>query len=60
MVQAERDESAIERVGLERQLVRLTRALNIRRDRLFVLMADVEHRQGLIDANDLAAGEASG
>ena len=59
-MQAERDERAIERVALERQLVRLTGALIVARDRIGMLVADVEHRQRLIDADDAPAFEMFG
>src|SRR6266508_5684584 len=42
MVQAERNKSPVEGVGLERQLIRLSGALRVLRNRILVLMADVE------------------
>ena len=52
MVQAERHEGAVEGAGLERQLIRLAGAQFITLDRIFVMMADIEHRQRLVDADD--------
>ena len=52
MMQAERHEGAIEGVDLERQLIRLAGAQFVARDRIFVMMADIEHRQRLVDADD--------
>lgn len=52
MMQAERHKRPIERVCLEWQFVRLTRALHIMWNRILVLMTDVEHRQCLIDADN--------
>ena len=55
VVQAERDESAVEATGLKRKSVGRSGALIICGDWIFVLMADVEHRQRLIDADDAPA-----
>jgi len=55
MMQAERDESTIEGVGFERQSIGSGGALIIGRNRVFVPVADVEHSQSLIDADDPAA-----
>ena len=52
MMQAEGDKRPIERVGLERQLIGLTGALQIAWNRLLMVMADVKHRLGLVDADD--------
>jgi len=55
MMQAERDESTIEGVGFERQSIGSGGALIIGRNRVFVPVADVEHSESLIDADDPAA-----
>ena len=60
MVQAEGDKRAVEGVGLERQLVGLTGALQIAWNRFLMVMADVEHRQGLVDADDFPAFDLLG
>ena len=52
MMQAERHEGAIESRRLERQLVGLAGAQFIARDRILMMMADIEHRQRLVDADD--------
>ena len=54
MMQAEGYEGAIEGPRLERQLVRFAGAQFIARDRIFMMMADVEHGQRLVDADDAA------
>jgi len=68
MMQAEGNKRAIEHIAFERQLIGLAGALRVVRDRIFMLVADVEHRLGLIDADDAAVfdllgerpGDASG
>ena len=54
MMQAEGHEGAIEGPRLERQLVRLAGALLVTGDRIFMVMADIEHRQRLVDTDDAA------
>lgn len=58
VMQTKGNEGSIESVGFKRQSIRLSSALIIRRNRICVLMADVEHGQRLIDANDPATFEA--
>ena len=60
MMQAEGDKRPIERVGLERQLIGLTGALQIAWNRFLMVMADVKHRLGLVDADDFPAFDLLG
>ena len=55
VMQAKRNEGPIESVGFKRQSIRLTSAQIIRRNWICVLMADIEHGERLIDANDSSA-----
>ena len=54
MMQTEGNEGAIEGPRLERQLVRFAGALLVTGDRFFMVMADIEHRQRLVDTDDAA------
>jgi hypothetical protein len=60
MVQAKRNKSAIEGAGLIRQFIGLARRLIVGRYRVGVVVADVEHRQRLIDAENPPALEGLG
>lgn len=60
MMQAERDKRPVESVGLERQLVRFAGALFIVGNRIFMPMADVEHRLGLVDADYFSTADVLG
>jgi hypothetical protein len=52
VMKTKRHEGAIESVRLKRQRIRLSSALTIRRNRICVLVPDVEHRKRLINTND--------
>ena len=54
MMQAEGHESTVERIGFERQSIGSSGAEIISRNEIFVPVADVEHGQSLIDADDAA------
>ena len=60
MMQAEGDKRPIERVGLERQLIGLAGALQIAWNRFLMVMTDVKHRLGLVDADDFSAFDLLG
>src|SRR5689334_9252708 len=55
VMEAERNESAVEASRGERQRVGGAGALRIAADRLFVAVTDVEHRGRFVDADDAAA-----
>jgi hypothetical protein len=55
VMQTKRHKGAIESIGLKRQSIRLSSALTIRGNRICVLVADVEHGERLINANDPTA-----
>jgi hypothetical protein len=58
VMQAKRHKGAIERFRFKWQSVGFTGALIVRRNRIVVLVADVEHGERLINTNDPAALEA--
>jgi len=60
MMQAEGHESTVERIGFERQSIGSSGAEIISRNEIFVPVADVEHGQSLIDADDAAAFKSFG
>ena len=58
VMQAKRHKGAIERFRFKWQSVGFTGALIVRRNRIRVLVADIEHRERLINTDDPAAHEA--
>jgi len=58
VVQAKRHKGPIESVRFKWQSTRLSSALIVSRNRIVVLVADVEHGEGLINTDDPAAPEA--